>query len=119
MTLESWKSEFYPIEASEVPESEAVAQSLQKWIGLRKENLDKHECFLDEFGVVDVNGEYLMINADSCALCSYYQLAGCGICPLSEAGYGCELYESPWDKFTEDNSNVEPMIAALTEISKK
>lgn len=39
MSLETWKEEFYPIPADEVPESQALAHSLRKWEGLRKENL--------------------------------------------------------------------------------
>jgi hypothetical protein len=37
MSLESWKAEFYPIPADEVKKKDALAHSLRKWEGLRKE----------------------------------------------------------------------------------
>ena len=43
MSIESWKAEFYPTPADEASKDQAIAHSLRKWEGLRKENLDRHE----------------------------------------------------------------------------
>jgi hypothetical protein len=49
MSLETWKEEFYStdayeyVEESKYSEIDCVLHSLTKWIGLREENLKKHE----------------------------------------------------------------------------
>ena len=42
MSIESWKAEFYPVEAAEVSAEDALAHSLKKWQGLQEESLLKH-----------------------------------------------------------------------------
>lgn len=39
MTIKTWKAESYPVD--EVSESQALAHSLHKWAGLRKEQQDE------------------------------------------------------------------------------
>lgn len=113
MSAESWKAEFYPIQAKQVLYHRAAAHSLQKWIGLRVSNLDKH------------NLTALPINVDSstCALCLLnIEVDGdCENCALSRARGGvpcdqCRLDEadcgSPWNRWQVED-NPEPMIKWL------
>lgn len=132
MTLETWKQEFYPVPASEVAKEEAGNHGLQKWIGLRHDNLLKHQVVLDEFSVcedydnLDIDGEYeyLDIDGESCALCEHYFMSGnsssfCVKCPLY-FGLGhkrCDQgKKSPYAIWL-DTHNPEPMIEALAGIT--
>lgn len=91
MSLITWKEEFYPIPASHYMPWESTCQhSLQKWIGLRPENLQKHNVALRPYQLsnprppvylvdvdieklkhdkLDYNWDILEINGSSCALC--------------------------------------------------
>lgn len=123
MSLDTWKSEFYPIEASKVPVEEAVQHSLRKWRGLTKENLEKHGVIKDEDSTKIMYGKGGMsIDAHSCALCEHYLDSyqmdnACEGCPLvTVRGVPCdddsESSVSPYHEFT-GKGNPLPMIAAL------
>lgn len=126
MSLESWKAEFYPVEADHVPKEEAIAHSLRKWEGLRPANLRKHGVvkiynyggLLDEQYPTAVG---FSVDSDSCALCVLYAdtNCNCGSCPVA-----CSRGNTPCDECIEDEkcspyesfrreSNPEPMIQAL------
>lgn len=119
MSLQSWKEEFYPVDASEVKKEDALAHSLKKWIGLRYENLERHN--VARHGSYLEDGEYsFMVTADSCALCAHYLtpkpgVFRCGACPLAEAiGASCDQelvvgIPAPYFAFTR-HGNPEPMI---------
>ena len=123
MGFESWKDEFYPVPANEVSEGKALLHSLQKWIGLREDNLEKHGMTMSpSFRMVREPGRtvWLYISDDSCALC-YYHLdqtydgnLECGGCPLyRHTGKTCEHPESAWMDFVH-SGNPEPMVEALS-----
>ncbi len=129
MSLESWKREFYGTPASPPSEHVAVAiqHSLTKWIGLRKENLERHG--LKKFGVVitadEAIGPEFSINGGTCALCVKYVSTNnhegdCGDCPLKELlGEPCDVEQEdgnpgPYDHWSE-TGDPEPMIKALEE----
>lgn len=113
MSAETWRAEFYPIEARECPKEKAVEHSLQKWKGLRKESLEEHEL---EKSPIKVTG-------GTCSLCQHYDSSEgvtnedfaigrtCPQCPLQIIDKNCDEKDSPWDKRLEDGP--EPMIAAL------
>ena len=122
MSLATWKEEFYPVRACDVPKKDAVAHSLQKWIGLRKKNLDKHGCRLS-IGwnaqlIDDINPGMFAIDNRSCALCHHYldsedEAGGCAFCPLKKLlGVPCDADGQPYRVFCKTN-DPEPMIAAL------
>ena len=119
MSLATWKAEFYPIDAEDVPAEEAVAHSLQKWVGLRSANLEKHGV-LHYLGKL-YEGHYVFyIDEESCALCQHYWSANvCKRCPLNHVlGHDCVSGNpSPYDEFI-DRDNPEPMITALTQCWK-
>jgi len=126
MTLETWKKEFYPVPADDPSidtSMKATLHSLQKWIGLRKENLNKHSVymfagyvddFLDFKSSIDPG---LCINADSCALCKIFRNS-CFECPLYQVRTRpCDkcLEEETYSPFSDYiiNYNPEPMISWL------
>lgn len=91
MSLKSWKEEFYPVRAADA--THPLQHSLQKWIGLRPENLERHEVFINsDSNVESENGDSLSIDSSSCALCTIYLDNGCADCPLIKA------HEAPCDQ---------------------
>lgn len=117
MSLESWEDEFYPMTAKETLSAnlsmiEIIKHSLKKWIGLKKENIDKHDINSNPFC-----NDRFEVNEDSCSLCvKYYRehslLGECRDCPIVKAtGKTClrsfEIFE--------DNYLPEPMIDILKE----
>jgi len=129
MSLQTWKEEFYPIEACEVSEENAIQHSLTKWIGLRKRNLKKHNINVDGDCIEDYHdydGESFHIDTESCALCCHYlkyspRESSCASCPLYKqpGNMACDYGEnSPYWIWISDN-NPEPMIKALRACLKK
>lgn len=94
MSLETWKAEFYPKPAKDVKAEDAVAHSLQKWRGLRKENLEKHGLERDVECLQDESCCSFVVDADSCALCVHHltKQDSCASCPLAKArgGVACD-----------------------------
>jgi hypothetical protein len=111
MSLESWKEEFL------------TKTDLEKWIGLRKENLEKHDCSQIINRIYDKQGHRFNIEARTCQLCANHLTEGnCRECPLSVSRdfFSCDdemddENEPPFTEFT-NNENPEPMIEALTAI---
>lgn len=112
MSLKTWKEEFYPVEADKVPEEHAIAHSLQKWIGLRKENLEKHKCKITDRLPRSVVNDHttkdsLPITWKSCALCQHYdgpeeEYHECNGCPLKQ------LRDRPCDQAVLDSDEEAP-----------
>ncbi len=96
MSIQTWIEEFYPTKASaflglENVDREALEHSLQKWIGLRKENMEKHGVFFQDGSVVEfVAGRGysrpgVHLGSSTCALCQVHyshNIQSCGECPL-------------------------------------
>jgi hypothetical protein len=129
MSLQTWKKEFYPVPADDVEAPDAIAHSLQKWIGLRPENLKKHGVQIKHRAVENINPHgledygYIPISDSTCSLCAVYfeedSYDGCSACPLALArgGAACDNPMdgegmSPYDVFTR-SSDPEPMIMLL------
>lgn len=115
MSLESWKDEFL------------TKTDLEKWIGLRKENLDKHDCSMISPKILTDIKDTFMINGCSCQLCTNYRRKenNCFNCPLSlnRNFHACDSkrkdeIDSPFGIWIR-KSNPEPMIEALTAIKDK
>jgi hypothetical protein len=87
MSIESWRNEFYPIDAAYLvdvldnepqPDLDAtsidiklIEHSLLKWKGALKENLERHESSYSR-GVVFHPGDCLVFDSSTCALCQKY-----------------------------------------------
>ena len=116
MSLNTWKEEFYPVKADDKKAQRswmsAVKHSLQKWKGLRAENLKKHECYAPR------------VDSESCALCRRVSMIHgsiiCQACPLfRHLGNPCDSGGmAPFMKFIYDD-DPEPMIKALEETQRK
>lgn len=122
MSLKTWKEEFYPIDAEYVSEEDAVEHSLRKWIGLRKENLDKHRISTGWTGISD-GDEDVYIDSSTCALCQRYfddeAVNECASCPLFDLlGKRCDNGDDSPFVIWGEYENPEPMIAALEQLVK-
>lgn len=107
MSLETWKAEFYLIPSDEVSESQALAHSLRKWEGLRKENLEKH-------GVGATGGyvDEMSIDSSTCTLCHHHiDSVRCATCPLVKLTMGgnCDSEYVWWNHA----GDPEPMIELI------
>lgn len=74
MSVESWKEEFYPVDAEDAAssDSEALAHSIKKWEGLTEESLRKH-------GLKEVP---INMGSNTCALCVRHIEEECMDCPI-------------------------------------
>lgn len=132
MSVSSWLKEFYPVDASEgMTNLEAVRHSLQKWRGLKPENLQRHRVNVKSPAGFFRSGRLLegrsngglLINGETCALChKHAEMDDCKSCPIVRAlrrrcdartqRDECGRLTSPWHRFDEF-ANPEPMIAIL------
>lgn len=138
MSGESWKAEFYPVDASALvgsyleydkqAEIEMVKHSLQKWKGLTKENLEKHEVSLgwSSYALIEkkddctagANYPFMEIDNESCALCQAFlyeedNYNRCGKCPLYRLlGDSCDCGHGPYSEWI-GKGNAKPMISDL------
>lgn len=101
MSFESWKEEFYPVDAETVPKERALEHSIQKWKGYLRENLLKHDLTLEQMIEHDLTVNPLFASTRSCALCWHHYDTGrysniCSGCPLFKSGNGCleDIYEN-------------------------
>lgn len=129
MSYETWRAEFYPIDAERCPKDQAIQHSLRKWEGLRPENLERHGLTLTDLHSVAENGDTkLGIDSESCALCIHYHLYEyereveleddeyCLTCPLAivRGDFPCDHKtqdeeHGPWQEWMR-SANPEPMI---------
>jgi len=121
-SLDTWKAEFYPIEAKDVSEEDAGAHAALKWSGLTKENLDKHNIHIDEYHcIVDSKGSFLEVGSHSCVWCIINardedNRTHCNGCPGKLFGdYGSCLSE--WYTWERDHDPV-PMIDWIEDARK-
>jgi hypothetical protein len=133
MSIKTWRDEFYPVAARDVPKDpvEATKHSLQKWIGLRPDNLARHDVVLrgHEVREPQFNAPHelnVYISASSCALCVHYygdevSDRHCSECPLHQVrgGYPCDKRSGrepldPWSWYS-PRQDPEPMISWLEE----
>ena len=146
MSVETWKKEFYPVEAETLAKStalKATEHSLQKWLGLRKKNLKKHDMIVGGWGDIysdpgkNSDTASFSIDAESCALCVKFEekdhigenkSESCKTCPLCRVrgGVSCDTcdsgrkgeYDSPWWSWCGEKKNPEPMIRWLRRAKK-
>lgn len=127
MSLESWKKEFYPVNAYEAigSENDAIQHSCLKWRGLREENLNKHKVVLRGKRVYDDDNDdkFFPIDAETCALCQFVGKSkdgsqNCYECPIySVLGRSCDYDSySPYLDFLY-TGNPEPMIKVLDRVA--
>ena len=124
MSLVTWKSEFYPIRASEIaPGLPSIKHSLQKWTGALPENVEKHRCKYEGHSICKKreDEEFMPFNANTCALCVNYicdhnkKLGDHEVCPIRQMlGYPCDNYNNDENNIWLDSIDTpEPMIELL------
>lgn len=130
MSLESWKQEFYPIEANEVSKENAISHSIRKWEGLRKENLKKHGVYVKgslSWLIDNIADKTFILRSSTCALCYLYyegfsNTNQCLECPLYRIRNNVQCDEkmknekySPYSNLHDRgrNGSPEPMIMWL------
>lgn len=111
MSLTSWKSEFYPVDAADVAADSVsdvhlLEHSIRKWEGRLPQNLERHGLAVDKFCRTDIveqpKGDLFIFGSQSCSLCRVYshfeQEVPCGDCPIVKlTGRKCfesEMYDS-------------------------
>jgi len=120
MSYESWKQEFL------------TGTDLEKWIGLRPENLEKHGLKFKGKVVIE-NGKSVFRKVVIENGKSVFRVDGstCQLCRDNfRRCYNCPLYQSLGEKYCDDDDdspyvifiktgNPEPMIGALEKIKDK
>ena len=94
MSLETWKAEFYPIPAEEVSTDDALRHNLALWVGIRQENLDKHDVIYHSHAVYDgahTNNPFPM-DSNTCALCKQHADT-CATCPIYDVKFKASVYK--------------------------
>lgn len=114
MSIESWKDEFMPVDASEFREKsdlECLKHAHKKWTGLTKSNMERHGLF-KVTNYIHNNADKISIADETCSLCrkyynEYTDETACFMCPLED----CSKQYSYW--FNTRNPN--PMIKLIDE----
>lgn len=121
MTDQEWTNKYYPVEATDCLEDEAVAHSILKWEGV-------------VWAIENQRRVPIRVDADTCALCVHYYESSneespkCEKCPLAlSLGHTCDGYhmdddydrddhfQAPWVQYN-DGKNPHPMLNALRAI---
>lgn len=133
MSFQTWINEFYPTPVkgphgltAKTP-LESVRQSLLKWKGIKKANLQKHGCevFMGHFHAsvpvireIGFDDLYLPLNYDSCSLCVRCG-TGCNGCPLNEVEKGKKCADGSAYMYWRSSNNPLPLIRALERAEKQ
>lgn len=125
MSIETWRTEFYPEEAVAVAlrgnDIECIEHSIRKWSGVSPENLQKHNVYVRGFRIEardeDASWSHLPMASETCALCHLADIRlneeqgdECSQCPIVKAtGAKCD---SQWHHFETGEGEV-PMQQLL------
>lgn len=120
MTTQSWLDEFYTDPSECKTDLAAAKQGLKKYIGARKENLNKHDQGLGSARLFDnkAKEDVFDFSNNQCAFCGLYwrdKADECGRCPVIVEGQTCYSFEHPFSMFLHRN-DPEPLITLLTTI---
>lgn len=120
MSLESWKAEFYPVEASKVKKDAmaCIEHSIKKWEGLTKASIKKYGLSKGCQRIFHGH-ENFPLDSTTCALCHMSQnrerYVDCRKCPISIArGSACN---NEYAAFC-DEDDVRPMLQLLRRTKK-
>lgn len=119
MSLKEWKEKYYPITAEEIANTKGVGpikliqHSLQKWKGLRLQEMGKYDLLATE-KFIHCHGtlKNLSISNISCSLCQKYLsiIPPCNKCPIYKTNKReCFVEFDLWIK----ERDPEPMIKLL------
>ena len=118
MSLESWRKEYYPVDADKLTSRDdkvLIEASLLKWIGLQKGNLAEHGLKKNiDCGRLFV-GTHRLSGSRNCSLCTKHWDDGCYNCPLENCSYG-SIYREVWNN---NYNNLTPLIKVLAKVLDK
>ena len=122
MSLQTWKKEFYPIEAGDTEKRQSVEHSLQKWNGVLPKNLKKHGLKRSNAKIFEDYGDAFELDMDSCSLCTWFYndaASSCSECPLHKStGKTCGIHcHNQYDAAIFDGK-IQGMINALKKARK-
>lgn len=116
MSVKTWIEEFYPVKASAgMTDKEALEHAILKFEGAKKENLKKHNVFLDDAEMYEKDtNDIFYFTSDECSLCLKYINEECRGCPLYENNQynRCGNLSSPYTEFC-DTNNSNSMLETL------
>ncbi len=121
MSLKTWNTEHYPVDAKDLENSGAsdldlVDHVLRKWPGLSKRNLERHGLLREDYEIEGEADESFYVGAGSCALCLRFEDCShsCPKCPITKATGGacCEHRVGPYSTWR-TNGRVGPMLKVL------
>lgn len=125
MSLQSWREEFYPTQATIATSNKekSIKHSILKWAGLSRKNLEKHDLMKNGKSIFERSCQYSFdVDDSSCALCLKYvkyryatiDESVCSKCPLYKyLGESCDAgAKSPYKKWVNTGNNL-PMLKAL------
>jgi hypothetical protein len=128
MSIESWKQEFYPIEAIELvndgaSDIELIRHSLRKWKdgtsqkALLKHNVKYSACAIEDLDPKDTYNRHFSFSGNTCTLCQKYILIEkvCDNCPLRQyLGRPCDSGStSKPNIYNSSRNDTSPMVEAL------
>jgi hypothetical protein len=136
MSLKTWKEEFYPeAPTKRMTAISAIENSIRKWEGLTRANMDKHGLvkLFDESIIVEEEPKSrakFLVTASTCALCKKYynrkaylneeEDSACFMCPLYIIkGEQCDDKQSSPYIIWMDTGNPRPMISLLKRALKR
>ena len=108
MSAQTWLEEFVP-DVAFPDDLVALKYSLKKYVGARRENLEKHlycEIFYQGFS-------FYRYDAGTCYFCHQYRSSPCISCPLYKVyDHSCDGPNSPYGEFIK--GDPEPMINLIS-----
>ena len=125
MTPEKWMSKHYPIPASvlsEATDEECLLHSINKWEGAKEEHLPEGMTYEDY--CVGIDGDGLIFDCDTCALCMKYSVDNDGQLCVDDTGKQCPIvrmhgfpcYPTPFNNigiYEQSENDPAPMIDLL------
>ena len=108
MSAQIWLEEFVP-DVAFPNDLVALKYSLKKYIGARRENLEKHQVKHLYCKILYQGFSFYRYDAGTCYFCHQYRSSPCISCPLYKVyDHSCDGPDSPYGKFIK--GDPEPMI---------
>ena len=112
MSTQTWLEEFVP-DVAFPDDLMALKYSLKKYIGARRENLEKHQVKHLNCEIFYQGFSFYRYDAGTCYFCHQYRSSPCISCPLYKVyDHSCDGPDSPYGKFIK--GDPEPMINLIS-----
>ena len=112
MSAQTWLEEFVP-DVAFPDDLVALKYALKKYIGARRENLEKHQVKHLYCEILYQGFSFYRYDAGTCYFCHQYRSSPCISCPLYKVyDHSCDGPDSPYGKFIK--GDPEPMINLIS-----